>query len=133
MATTIRVTIATLVLMGLSTTTLANPLDWFLRHPVATKLLYAGVSAGVGAAGLHHCRTGGVERCDGKYGESWAIFGVYTGANFLMIPISEKIGGKSGAAISYGGSCLQLGHGIVEWRKDKTTHVDMSHVAVVHR
>lgn len=98
---------------------------------IGLKLAVAGAAAGIHAAGLHHCRQFGVERCDGKYGESWAIFGIVTSGNLVMIPISEKIGGVEGNVLSFGYSGAQLGHGVYEWRKDRTTHVDLSHVALV--
>lgn len=130
-----RLLIATAALAMLMPQAEAGPRSWMRHHPVASKLIAAGVAAGVGAAGLRHCRTGGVERCDGKYGEAWAIFGINTGANLLMIPLSEKIGGVPGDLLSYGGSALQLGHGVYEWRKggDNAKNVDLSGVIFVHR
>lgn len=103
----------------------AGPLDWMKHHPKTMKLLAAGAAAGVHAYGLHHCRLGGVENCDGKYGASWGIFGAVTAANFVMIPVSEKLGGRQGDIMSYGGSAVQLGHGIVQWRKEPHAETDL--------
>jgi len=109
----------------------AGPLHWFKTHPKTSKLIAAGIAAGVHAGGLHSCRTRGVENCDGKYGEAWAIFGVTTAANFVMIPASEKLGGWQGNAMSYGGSAAQFGHGIIQWRKEG--HVETHLFALTRR
>lgn len=114
-----RLLILSMLLSFLAGSTIAGPIHWLKNHPKTSKLLTAGVAAGVHAAGLHSCRTRGVENCDGKYGASWAIFGTITGANFLAIPISEKIGGWQGNTISYGSSTIQFGHGIYEWNKPR--------------
>lgn len=121
--------------------TQAGPIHWvkgqFTNHPARTKLLTAGISAGVAAYGLHNCRsTRSVEDCDGKYGSAWVIFGAGTGLNLLMIPISEKIGGWQGNLISYGGSAAQLGHGIYEWRGGTNAlgdKVDLSNIHICHK
>lgn len=105
------------ILLILAPNAEAGPIHWLKNHPKTSKLITAGVAAGIHAAGLHSCRTRGVENCDGKYGASWGIFGAVTGANLLMIPVSEKIGGWQGNAISYGGSAAQFGHGVFEWQK----------------
>jgi hypothetical protein len=95
------------------------------------KVLVAGAAAGIHAAGLHHCRMGNVERCDGHYGSAWGIWGAATALNFVMIPVSEKIGGKMGATISYSGSAWQAGHGIYEWRQQHAANVDLRGVVLV--
>lgn len=92
---------------------------WSERHPVVFKVLAASAVAGVHAKGLERCRLGDVERCQTGYGAAWVGFGVTTGLNFLMIPISEKLGGKQGAALSFGSSAVQLGYGVFEWRRYK--------------
>lgn len=117
----------------------AGPIDWLHSarlamdaHPKTVKFAAAFVAAGIHAAGLRHCRQGSVENCDGKYGAAWGIFATVTVANLIMVPVSEKIEGKTGWAISLGSSGAQLGHGIYEWRKKANeTHVDMSRVILV--
>jgi hypothetical protein len=116
----------------------AGPLDFFKhpirtmeRHPIIPKLIFAGVAAGTHARGLEQCRTRGVEFCDGKYGEAWGIFGAITGANLVGIVLSEKIGGFEGNVIGYGGSAAQLGHGIVQWRKE--SHAETNLFALTRR
>lgn len=101
---------------------------------IGLKVAVAGIAAGMGAYGLHHCRASGVEKCDGKYGAAWAIFGVNTGFNFLMIPLSEKIGGAGGNVTGYAGPAVQFGHGVFEYRKGTNAkNVDLSSVVIVHR
>jgi hypothetical protein len=95
----------------------AGPLNWLRHHPKTSKLIVAGVAAGVHFRGLQRCRQTGVEKCDGQYGAAYGIWGAVTAANFVMIPVSEKLGGWQGNVISYGGSAAQLGHGIIEWQK----------------
>ena len=104
----------------------AGPFDLFThpvrtvkQHPVVGKILAAGVAAGVHAYGLHHCAQGDVERCQAGYGSRWASYGVTVSLNALFIPLSEKIGGKQGDVISYGGSAAELGFGIQQWRNYK--------------
>ena len=110
----------------------AGPRDWVRHHQMATKFIVAGIAAGVHARGLAVCRSHGVENCDGRYGAAWAIWGVSTALNFIDVPLSEKIGGWPGNALSYGGSAAQLGHGIQQWRGG-TNKVDMSKVELVER
>jgi hypothetical protein len=109
----------------------AGPKHWIQHHPKTSKLIAAGIAAGVHAYGLHHCRQINVELCDGKYGAAWGIFAATTAGNLAMIPVSEKIGGIQGDAFSYGWSAAQLGHGIVQWRKNEPAKVDLSHVAIL--
>src|SRR6266852_3276927 len=104
---------------ALSPTAEAGPINWLKHHPRAAKVLAASAAAGIHAKGLEHCRLGDVERCQAGYGAAWASFGVTTSLNFLMIPISEKIGGKQGAVLSFGGSAAQLGFGIHQFRNYK--------------
>lgn len=133
----------TAALLLLVPQTQAGPLvkakNWVHRHPkavrVTVKVALATTAAVVHANGLRNCREGSFENCDGGYGGAWAIFGAYTATNFLLIPLSEKIGGIEGDVLSYGGSGFQLGHGIYEGRKEvpHAKNVDLSGVVIVHR
>jgi hypothetical protein len=118
----------------LATSARAGPLDWMKRqvrdHPVRTKLVAATISSAIYAKGLQHCRAGDVERCDEHYGAAWGGFGTTVALNFVMIPISQKIGGKQGDALSYGSSFAVLGHGIYQWRNYETKP-DLSSVAFI--
>jgi len=134
-----RHTAAILVLLLAAGTAQAGPRNWLhsarlaaVAHPKTVKFAVAIVAASVHAAGLKHCRQGSVENCDGKYGAAWGIFATVTVANLIMVPVSEKIEGKTGWAVSLGSSGAQLGHGIYEWRKKANeTHVDMSRVVLI--
>jgi hypothetical protein len=124
---TLRLTLALLALLSLSGSAQAGPIhfhraavstaNWLKRHPKTAKVLAASAAAGVHAYGLHRCRVEHFEVCDGKYGSAWAIFGMSTALNFTMIPVSQKLGGFEGDALSYGGSAIQFGHGVYQWQK----------------
>jgi hypothetical protein len=106
----------------------AGPLDFFKhpirtmqRHPVLTAFAFAGVAATVDGFGLRHCREGDVENCRAKYGAAYGSFGAATGANFAVIAATSgcwKDQNKAFCSIfSYGGSAVQLGFGINQFRK----------------
>src|SRR6267142_133721 len=101
----------------------AGPLHWLKQHPKTSKLIAATIAAGVAAAGLHHCRAvNGPEPCASHYGAAWQTYTWMTGANFAMVAVSEGCrkndGGKFCNLLGYGGSTIQLGFGISQWRKD---------------
>jgi len=132
-----RILYSLVLFLAAPTICFGGPISWLKAHPKTTKLLAAGISAGVYAEGLHECRLHGVENCDAHYGAAWATYGVTVGLDLLAIPISEKIGGKAGAAISFGGSAAMLGWGIYQWRgglnKHENEKVNLSSVELVGR
>jgi hypothetical protein len=99
------------------------------------KVLAAGVATSIHAYGLKQCRRAGREHCEARYGNAWWSFGTVTALDFAVIPISQKIGGKQGAVLSYGTSGAVAGFGLNQWHHGpaSTGNVDMSGVVLVHR
>jgi hypothetical protein len=108
----------------------AGPKDWIQRHK--RFLFMEGVAvagASIHAAGLHHCRRGGVERCDEHYGAAWAAFGFTSGITVIAMPaVAEGCwkneGGKFCNILAYGGSATQAGWGVHEFtiKKNPESH-----------
>jgi hypothetical protein len=100
---------------------LKHPIRTMQRHPIATAFAFAGVAATVDLFGLRHCREGSVENCRAKYGAAYGSFGAATGMNFAVIAATSgcwKDQNKAFCSIfSYGGSAVQLGFGINQFRK----------------
>jgi hypothetical protein len=112
-------TIAALLIF--TSTVNAGPIEWAKHHK--RFLLMEGAAVGsaiIGAQGLKACRSTGVEKCTAHYGAAWATFGVGTGLNFAMTGVAEGCwkneGGKFCNIFAYGGSAVQAGWGIHEWR-----------------
>lgn len=100
---------------------LKHPIRTMQRHPVATAFAFAGVAATVDFFGLRHCREGSVENCRSQYGSAYGSFGAATGANFAVIAATSGCWRDQNKAFcsifSYGGSAVQLGFGINQFRK----------------
>jgi hypothetical protein len=105
----------------------AGPLNFlkrqFREHPTRTAFVIGGLAAGVHAAGLEHCRQGSVENCQAKYGAAWQSFAFATGANFAVIGAAhgcwKEQNGKFCNLLGYGGSAVQAGFGINQFRKKR--------------
>lgn len=102
-----------------ASTVKAGPISWVKHqvrdHPLRTQLIFAGVSAGVYAEGLHRCRIGGVENCQEHYGAAWGGYGATVGLDLVGVLVGHKVGGKTGNVIAYGGSAAMLGWGAYQW------------------
>jgi len=103
----------------------ANPFSKIKDFGVTHKRFELMEGAAVAGAlihryGLHHCRLGGVERCDEHYGAAWAMFGFTTGLTTIVLPaIAEGCWKDSQDAkfcyvFAYSGSSFQTGWGIHE-------------------
>jgi len=94
----------------------AGPINWAKHqvrdHSLRTQLIFAGISAGVYAEGLHQCRVVNLENCQEKYGAAWAGYG----ATVSLDLVGVLVGQKTNSLISYAGSAGMLGFGIYQWR-----------------
>ena len=112
-------TFALAIILLLASSVKAGPVSWAkhqLRdHPLRTQLVFAGISAGVYAEGLHRCRIPNVENCQEHYGAAWGGYGATVGLDLAGVLIGHKIGGKAGNAIAYGGDAAVLGWGLYQW------------------
>jgi hypothetical protein len=117
----------------------AGPINWMNRHKRFLAMEGAATgSALIGAWGLSHCRLTGVEKCTGRYGAVWAIYGTGVGINFGMTAVAEacwKQGGdKSCYPFAYGGSAIQAGYGLHEYYlggHSEESKPDLSSVVIV--
>lgn len=132
-----------LILFIVVTPVKAGPFDFFKhpirtmqRHPVITAFAFAGIAAAVDGLGLSHCREGSVENCRAKYGAAWGSFGAVTGANFALITATKGCWRDQPKAFcsifSYGGSTVQLGFGINQFRKKGGEHNEKASFLLPH-
>ncbi len=121
------------LLFGFSSPANAGPRHWLAHHKRFLAMEGVAITgASIHAAGLHHCRRlNGVEPCDEHYGEAWAMFGIVTGVNTIVMPAiaegcwkDQKTQNRSGKfcnIFAYGGSGTQAAWGVHEFfirRKD---------------
>jgi hypothetical protein len=115
----------------------AGPLHWVSHHK--RFLLMEGAATGsalIGAWGLSHCRSTGVEKCTGHYGAAWGIYGTGVGINFAMTGVAEACwkneGGKECYIPAYGGSAFQAAWGVHEYeRRDNAEKPNLGSVEFV--
>ena len=123
----------------------AGPIDWAKRqvreHPVRTRFVTTAIAGAIYAEGLHQCRLVNVENCDAHYGAAWGSYAATMGLDAVGQIVGYKVGGKTGDAISYGGTAGVLAWGAYQWngglnkppeRKDNEK-VDLSHVSFVRK
>lgn len=107
--------------LGGSLPTEAGPKDWITHHKRFLFMEGAALAgAGIHAYGLHHCRQGGVERCDEHYGAAWQGFAWSTGLTVIVLPSAaegcwKNEGGKFCNLLAYSGSSFQAAWGFHEW------------------
>lgn len=108
-----------LSMLGMVQSAEAGPVSWLKRqvreHPVRTKLVFAGIAAGVYAKGLQVCRVQDVENCQEHYGAAWGGYASTVGLDLVAQLVGQKIGGKTGDVIAYGSSTTMLGFGAYQW------------------
>jgi hypothetical protein len=143
---TMKKIIALGVLLLCSAHAQAGPIDWtkrqFRDHPIRTRVVTTVVAGVVYEEGLRRCRIPNVENCQGHYGAAWGEYGTTMALDVVGQIVGYKLGGKVGDSISYGSNLGIIGWGAYQWHGGlnkpaednwtETSHVDLSHVVILH-
>ena len=93
----------------------AGPREWVKRHPVATRIIASVIVDGALARGMYNAGKPNPENAQCHYGPTWGCFGIDVALNGVMQLVGYKVGGKTGATISFGSDAVEGAFAGYEW------------------